>query len=265
MSERDGYEHGVPNWVNVMAPDPAAAADFYGAVFGWEMKPEETYFIALLRGREVASISPLPPGRDPAPPAQWMTQVAVDDVDSAGDRAVAAGGTVVAGPLDFPTHRMNVISDPTGATFCTWEARTRKGAQLVNEAGAYAMSRLDTPDPERAAAFYRELFGWTTETFEMGENSITMFRLPGYVGGEPSQPVSREVVATMAPAPEDTPPKWTVDFWSQDVDAAVRVAEERGGRAVQGPFDIPIGRNAVLADPAGATFSISWLAAAQGN
>jgi uncharacterized protein len=264
MSERDGYEPGVPNWVNVMAPDPAASADFYGAVFGWEMKPEENYFIALLRGREVASISPLPPGMDPAPPAQWVTQVAVDDVEAAGDRAAAAGGTVITGPLDFPTHRMAVITDPAGATFSTWEARTRKGAQLVNEAGAYAMSQLSTPDTERAAAFYGNLFGWTTETFEMGEDSVTMFRLPGYVGGEPSQPVSREVVATMGAAPEATPPQWSVDFWVQDVDAAAQAAEEHGGRVLQGPFDMPLGRSAVLADPAGATFSITRVTGAQG-
>src|SRR4051812_19876924 len=149
MSERDGYEPGVPNWVNVMAPDPAAAADFYGAVLGWDPKPEDTYFIGELRGREVASISPLPPGRDPAPPPQWMTHVAVADVDEMAERAASAGGSLVTGPLEFSTHRMSVISDPVGATFCTWEARTRKGAQLVNEPGAYAMSLLDTPDPER--------------------------------------------------------------------------------------------------------------------
>ena len=81
--------------------------------------------------------------------------------------------------------------------FNVWEPRTRHGAQLVNEPGAWAMSRLDTPDPEGAAAFYGEVFGWTTEAF----GPATMFRLPGYVGGEPEQPVSREVVAAMmAPA-----------------------------------------------------------------
>src|SRR4051794_26741671 len=117
MSERDGYEPGVPNWVNVMAPDPAAAADFYGAVIGWEMEPEDTYFIARQRGLEAASISPLPPGRDPAPPAQWVTHVAVDDVEAVSEKAVAAGGSLVTGPLDFPTHAISVITDPTGATF----------------------------------------------------------------------------------------------------------------------------------------------------
>jgi uncharacterized protein len=36
MSERDGYEHGVPCFVAGVFPDPAAAASFYSELFGWE-------------------------------------------------------------------------------------------------------------------------------------------------------------------------------------------------------------------------------------
>ena len=36
MSERDGHQPGVPCWVDVLAPDPAAAVGFYGDVLGWE-------------------------------------------------------------------------------------------------------------------------------------------------------------------------------------------------------------------------------------
>ena len=113
------------------------------------------------------------------------------------------------------------------------------------------MSRLDTTDPDAAAAFYGEVFGWTTEAF----GPATMFRLPGYVGGEPQQPVSREVVAVMAPAEEGA--RWVVDFWVDDIDAAVARSEQGGGTTVAPPFEAPPGRSAVLADPAGVTFSIS--------
>ena len=51
----------------------------------------------------------------------------------------------------------------------------------MNEPGAWAMSMLCTPDTEAAAAFYGEVFGWSTEDF----GPFTMFRLEGYVGGEP--------------------------------------------------------------------------------
>jgi predicted enzyme related to lactoylglutathione lyase len=96
----------------------------------------------------------------------------------------------------------------------------------------------------------------------MGEASVTMFRLPGYVGGEPEQPVSREVVATMMPGEEGTAPRWVVDFWVHDVDGAAATAERRGGSATAPPFDLPIARTAVLADPAGVEFSITKVSAA---
>jgi predicted enzyme related to lactoylglutathione lyase len=116
------------------------------------------------------------------------------------------------------------------------------------------MSMLLTPDPEAAAAFYGELFGWTTEEF----GPFTMFRLPGYVGGEPSQPVSREVIATMAPA-GDAPAHWSANFWVHDADAAAAKAAELGGSVVDAPSDSPGFREAVLADPSGVTFTISQL------
>ena len=34
--EIDTYEPGVPSWVDLGSPDPQQAADFYGALFGWE-------------------------------------------------------------------------------------------------------------------------------------------------------------------------------------------------------------------------------------
>ena len=63
---------------------------------------------------------------------------------------------------------MTVIKDPTGGVIAACERTT--GAQLVNEFGAWAMSSLSTPDPDAAAAFYGAVFGWTTETFEMGDD-----------------------------------------------------------------------------------------------
>jgi predicted enzyme related to lactoylglutathione lyase len=262
MSERDAYESGVPCWVTTLQPDPEAAAGFYGAVFGWEAEPAGGYLVARLRDRPVAAIAPLPPGVEPAPPPAWITHVSVADADAAADAATAAGGTVLA-RVDQPAGRSVVVADPDGAPFCLWQPGERHGAELVNEPGAWSMSRLDTPQPERAAAFYGALFGWTTEAFDLGETTFTMFRLPGYVGGEPEQPVSREVVATMAPA-EDGSARWGVDFWVGDVDAATDAAQRAGGRAVVAPFDIPIGRSAVLADPAGAVFSISQVGARAG-
>ena len=251
MSERERYPAGVPCWVTVMRTDPRAAMDFYGPLFGWEPLERPGYVVARLRGRDVAGVGVLP-GPDVAP--AWITQVRVDSAEDAAARARAAGGTVVDGPLDLPpAGRLAVLADPAGAVFCAWEAAGREGAQLVNEPGAWSMSALQTHDPEGAIAFYRAVFGWEPEPF----GPATMFRLPGYLGGEPQQPVPRDVVAVMMPAEPGAPPRWSVDFWVDDIDAAVARSEDGGGTTIAAPFAAPVGRQAVLADPAGVTFSIS--------
>ena len=259
MSARDDYEPGVPCWVDALLPDPEAAMAFSAGLFGWELAgpgdmpgdPPGRYYVARLRGRDVAGVGSQPAGGSPP---SWTTYVYVASADEAARAAVEAGGTELVAPFYAPpAGRLAVLADPMGAAFCVWEPGERKGAQLVNEPGAWAMSHLTTPDRERAAAFYGAVFGWTTEAF--GE--FTMLRLPGYVGGEPRQPVSREVIATMAGAEGGAAAGWGVNFWDHDVDASAAKAVELGGRVVAGPFDTPMARMAVLADPAGAAFTIS--------
>jgi hypothetical protein len=255
MSERDGYQAGVPCWVDTLQADPPAAMAFYSGVFGWQAEAADhvEYFVARLRGRDVAGIALKPDEAAPVP--SWLTYVYVDSADESAEAARGAGGSVLSEPFDVPpAGRMAVLADPSGAVFCVWEPRVRQGAQLVNEPGAWAMSTLHAPDPGRAAAFYGELFGWTTEEF----GPFTLFRLPGYVGGEPEQPVSREVVAAMAPA-GDAPAHWSANFWVPDADAAAETAARLGGSVVDAPSDSPGFRNAVLADPSGVTFEISQL------
>ena len=87
-----------------------------------------------------------------------------------------------------------------------------------------------------------------------------MFRLPGFVGGEPQQPVPRDLVAVMMPPDgADGEPAWGVDFWIDDADRAAQAAAESGGRAIVPPHDRPGFRSAALADPNGAVFSVSQL------
>jgi predicted enzyme related to lactoylglutathione lyase len=262
MSERDTYPHGVPNWVEVLTPHPAGMREFYSGVFGWGFEgpgkmPGESsseYFVARVRGRDVAGVGSLPPGvESPA----WITHIRTESADASAEAARAAGGAVAVEPFDVPpVGRMAVLDDPAGARFVAWQADGREGAQVVNESSAWSMSSLQTPDPEGAQRFYGEVFGWRMESFAPG---MSLCRLPGYVGGEAEQPVPRDVVAVSMPAGDDGRALWQADFWVEDAEAAVAAAVERGGEVVQPPaeFEGAPFRTAVLADPGGATFSVS--------
>ncbi len=216
MSERDGYEPGVPCWVATVHSDPEKAVSFYTELFGWEatnlMPPESPgkYFVCRRRGRDVAAIGSERGGNDggaPSVPA-WDTYIWAESADKTVAKVTDAGGSVVVEPFDrLDAARMAVVADPAGAVFGVWQPGEHHGAQLVNEPGAWSMSQLNTRDPEGAKAFYGAVFGWETDTFDMGEGEITLWRLPGYVGGEPSQPVSREVVGVMVPMSGIDPPR----------------------------------------------------------
>jgi predicted enzyme related to lactoylglutathione lyase len=146
--------------------------------------------------------------------------------------------------------RIAVVADPAGAAIGVREPGTHRGAQLVNEPGAWSMSRLQSPDPEGAKAFYASLFGREAEPFGPSDDGIVLWRHPGYVGGQPEQSVSRDVI--MAMTPSDDQPAWVLDFWVHDADAAAANARGLGGAVLTSPFDVPGFRTAVLADPEGA-------------
>jgi uncharacterized protein len=270
VSERGPYPAGVPCWVDTAQPDPKAALDFYGSILGWEFAGPGPmpggiagqYFVAQVNGRDVAGIGSLPDLGRPASPS-WNTYVRVDSADETVERARRAGGDLLIGPLDaLPAGRLAVLTDPAGAAICLWEASAREGAQLVNEPRTWAMSSLHVRDSQAAAAFYGSVFGWQAESVGSAQAPLTLFRLPGYVGGQERQPIPRDVVAVMAPAAgssTDVPPHWNVNF--QVADAVAEHAAALGGTIVIAPSDTPGFRSAALADPQGGVFSISQPAA----
>ena len=159
MPERDGYIAGVPCWIDTTQPDPNAALPFYGGLFGWEFEdvmPEGSpgrYFIGRIRGGDVAAVGSSPEGAPPV--AVWNTYIWVDSADEAASKVGAAGGTVVAEPFDvLDAGRMAVCADPEGAMFSVWEAKSHKGAKVVNEHGALNFNGLATRDAASAKAFY---------------------------------------------------------------------------------------------------------------
>jgi len=267
MSERKGYQHGVPCWVDTWQPDADAAMRFYTQLFGWEAEdtmPEGVdgkHYMCRLRGKDVAAIASRP--QESPDVTAWTTYVWVDDVDATIAKVAEAGGRVLVEPFDaLDGGRIAVIADPAGAALGIWAPGAHWGAQLVNEPSAYSMSALMTNDPDASKSFYGDVFGWGIETFEMGEDEMVMWLVDGYIGGEPQQPVRRDVVAAMLPSGGngDPPsPHWSVDFWIADVDAATAKVEELGGQVLTPPYDIPgTGlRQGVFMDPQGATFSLT--------
>ena len=276
MLERDGYPQGVPCWVDTAQPDPQAAVEFYGGLFGWEFEdrmPAEApgnYFVATIRGKDVAAVGSQPEGAPPQP--YWSTYVWVDSADAAASKAREAGGSVLAEPFDvMEAGRMAVLADPQGAAISVWQAGRHRGAQLVNEPSTWNFSELNTSDAGAARAFYGAVFGWEATELELGGQTSAMWRRPGYgdhledrdpglrrrMADQGAPPGFEDCVAWLLPLNGDGAPHWSVTFAVDDADAAAAKATELGGKVLVPPMDAPYVRLTVLSDPQGAVFTAS--------
>jgi uncharacterized protein len=250
MPEVNEYAPGTPSWVDLATTDPEGSRAFYGAVFGWEFNvlgPEAGgYALCTLNGKEVAGLGPT---QGEGMPSAWSSYVSVDNADTTAKAVESAGGSALAPPLDvMEAGRMAVFADPTGAAISVWQPKETKGAQVVNEPGAWCWNELDTRDVEGAKEFYRSVFGWEGETSDMDGMSYTEFKLDG------------KSIAGMMPMPDQVPAEvpafWLVYFAVADTDATVAKITELGGGVSMPPIDSPAGRFAVVRDPVGAVFGV---------
>jgi predicted enzyme related to lactoylglutathione lyase len=254
MSEKTSYAPGTPCWIDLGTPDQDAAGEFYGGLFGWELREDENaeqtggYRTAQLDGRAIGGVMKLI--MEGQPPA-WLNYICVEDADATVAKAREAGATVHAEPMSVLDYgRMAVLADPTGAAFGIWQPGIHIGADLVGEPGAMSWNELNTRDPEAAKSFYGDVFGWSFEEQEFeGTGTYTAINLgEDTIGG---------LIDITDRAPAEVPAHWLVYFAVEDADATVAQAKEQGGEVPVGPFDIAeVGRIAVLKDPFGAIFAV---------
>ncbi|HEY7874732.1 MAG TPA: VOC family protein [Actinomycetota bacterium] len=255
MPEVNSFDTGKFCWADLATTDPEAAKSFYSSLFGWEIEDMPipgggTYSMARVNGRYTGALSEqMEQERSQGIPPHWNVYVSVDDVDTYVKKAEATGGTVLMPAFDvLDSGRMAVIADPTGAVFCMWQPQEHPGYGLVNEPGAMDWNELMSPDPDKARAFYTEVFGWSAEATPMGDaGEYTVFSL-----GEAA-------VAGLMKTPEGVPmpPSWTVYYNVADCDATAAKVSELGGQVYFGPqFMETVGKFATCADPQGAVFAI---------
>jgi uncharacterized protein len=243
-------EYGTPSWVVLTTEDTAAADLFYGELLVWQRAgvtaPGTIPDAHLLRGRAVGGISP----KTGALRSTWRIYMTVADAEETAKTVVGAGGKVVHPPMTLGTAgRFAVFADHSSAEFAVWQAGEFKGAAAANEPGALVWSELITDDVEASLAFYEAVFDWTltapsrADPLQRREWQVRGRSVAGLLPRPPAMP--REI-----------PPYWDVIFAVTDPAATVETAVRLGGTNLMPPTDIPHGRIAVFADPAGVVFSV---------
>ncbi|MGD0863717.1 MAG: VOC family protein [Candidatus Limnocylindrales bacterium] len=243
---------GRPIWIDLTSSDPAASRDFYAKVLGWQIEVTADpqfggYAIARSDGKDVAGIGP---AMMADAPSAWSVYIGTDDATELTARVQAAGGMVVAPPMQVgDAGRMAVFQDPSGAFIGAWQPQAMPGF-VSGTPNSFTWAELNARGFERAARFYRDVFGWTAQTYPMGEGrpTYTQFLLgPEMVaGGLEMNPLT----------PAGRPSHWRVFFGVDDADATYQRAIAAGAKETLAPQDFPGGRVAILTDPQGASFTI---------
>lgn len=249
----DAAMFNAPNWVDLSTPDVDTASAFYTKLLGWEMSVMPSamgdYHVAKAAGRDVGGMMAQSPEMKGVPPV-WTVFVYVEDIDKTMELVQTAGGSILTRPFDIPGgSQVGVIADPTGAMLALIAGgETPDGSWFSTSAGGVCWVELLTRDPQAAAPFYRNVFGWEAVVDRSTETEYTMFKLDGAdVAGMLMMP---------AEVPVEAPSHWSVYFTVADCEAKASTTPELGGQVLRPTTEISSGRFAVLADPQGATFEI---------
>lgn len=251
MGERESYTPGTFSWTDLSTTDPDAAKAFYGELFGWEAEDMpvgegSVYTMVRKGGKDVGAISAQPEQqREAGVPPLWNSYITVASADDTVAKTEELGGSVHVPAFDvMDAGRMAVLADPQGAFFLAWEPRSHIGAGLVNAPGALSWNELQTTDIDAAAAFYAGLFGWTSSQMQGSADPYLVIKNGERFNGG------------IRPGEPGPPPNWLVYFGIENIDAALELIEQRGGKKYMGPTDIGVAKVAVVADPQGAVFAL---------
>jgi predicted enzyme related to lactoylglutathione lyase len=113
---------GAMTWNDLLTPDPAESASFYGDLFGWtaeEVPGAGGYRVIRNDGRANGGMMALDPRMGSVAP-NWMPYFGHEDVERLLGEISGLDGQVLSGPIKMPQGAIAVIADPQGATFAVW-------------------------------------------------------------------------------------------------------------------------------------------------
>ncbi|HJW51506.1 MAG TPA: VOC family protein [Burkholderiaceae bacterium] len=238
-------------WADLVTADAARSRDFYAALFGWQIRDAEgagqpSYLTITANGRMIGGIVQ---AANATSGARWI-ELVDGDPKALAERAVQHGGKVVVAPRTLPGRGdFMVLADPAGAHFAVVLPERGDPADHVGGRNEWIWSELWTPDPAQAAAFYRDVFGYTIAAAPRSAGSPT----DAYVlsaGG-------RARAGVMKTPDSALPAVWIPYVRVDDVAAMVARARTLGARVLVPPQPHHRSQVAVLVDPMGAPFALA--------
>ena len=150
-------------WHDLMTRDVPASQRFYGGLLGWRFETvkrgDRPYVLARSGSDPVAGIVDV--NHFPDAGAQWISFMAVDDVDKAVGVVQSAGGKVLLDARDLePVARVAVVADPQGAPLGLAKLWKDRPEMLKPVARQFFWDEYLASNAAQALDFYKRLAGY---------------------------------------------------------------------------------------------------------
>jgi predicted enzyme related to lactoylglutathione lyase len=253
MTETKPRFFGQFVWHDLMTVDLERSKEFYGELLGWQMAQQEmgpmgSYTLIQHQGQSVGGMVGLDPRHGLS--SHWLPYLTVEELDGLCKRIGKLGGSVAVEPRGVPgVGRFAILHDPANGVFSAMEMTGgMPGPARSREDGAFYWDQLLTNNSAVMGKFYTEVFGWSVDEYEMGDQ--------GHYGVFKS---NEQPVAGMFPIGPGDPrkPGWIPYVAMEEIeDAAEKVRQLKGDVVTEPEIVYGVGKYTVVRDPIGATFGL---------
>ena len=247
----DPVETGRFVWHDLMARDVGAARKFYGDLLGWRFEDtrrgDRPYVLASSAAGRVAGIVDISAMANAG--QQWLSFMAVDDVNKSAAQVRSDGGKVLVEPRDLDgIGRAAVVADPQGAPFGLAQLLRNPPDPQQPIANHFFWQEYLARDAAQALDFYKRLAAY--------ESAITDSRL-GIEYHVLRKTRGRAGLFQLPATVVDVEPNWLpYVFVSDPATVAARVPGLGGRIVVAARPDLRNGSLVVIADPGGAVLAL---------
>ncbi len=255
------YTPGRWVWADLVTSDVAAAAEFYGKVFGWTFETyggeddRDTYTLVLADGLPIGGMVFDPRAmKGEVPSARWITLVSVPDVQAAADSAAKHGGQVLVAPRSLGERgETALLRDPDGVPFGVVRSKHGDPADYAGDLNEWVWLDLWTRNVDRATKFYSAVAGYQVVPLQNeGPRSGAHLVAAGYARA-----------GVMRLNDERATAVWLPYVRVADAKAVADKARAAGGKVLREPVSIGRAVVAVIADPTGAPVGVAQLEATE--
>ena len=233
-----------------MTRDVSAAKRFYGSLLGWRFETARRGDLPYVLAR--AGTTPVGGIVDVTSLAnageQWLSFMAVEDVDRSVSLVESGGGAVLVAPRDASLARVAVVTDPQGAPLGLAQLRREIPDPAQPAASQFFWQEYLARDADQALSFYKRLAAYDSVVLEtrLGVDYHVLRTTRGRAG-----------LFRIPPAVVDVQPNWLPYVLVEDPAGLAARVQGLGGRIVVPAA--PERRNGslvVIADPGGAVLAL---------